>query len=159
MKTLSSLLFLLAVSLGCSSVDTLPPGQDAGCEVPTNDDNSNCGGCGIVCTGEHASMDCDVGVCVVDQCEPGFEDCDLDPGNGCESSKACEQDGGIACSPTATSPAPCGDGKGWCNPSIADGGPVECCQGCLVHDGAVFSCAATCPAPNTCSADGFCVVQ
>ena len=61
-----------------------------GCEVRTSDSDNNCGGCGIVCAAPHASMDCDFSICIVDQCEPGFEDCDRDPANGCESFIGCD---------------------------------------------------------------------
>jgi hypothetical protein len=61
-----------------------------GCETRTSDDNGNCGACGNVCSGAHASMDCDFSICIVDQCEPGYEDCDRDPVNGCETLGTCD---------------------------------------------------------------------
>ena len=81
------LLFALALLVSCSSTPAPPPDDpdaDVPCNVPTLDDNANCGGCGIVCSAPHASADCDVGVCVVDQCEPGWEDVDREYANGCE---------------------------------------------------------------------------
>jgi hypothetical protein len=56
-----------------------------GCEVRVSDDDNNCGACGYVCSGAHASMDCDMGECIVDQCAPGYRDADGDAGNGCEA--------------------------------------------------------------------------
>lgn len=78
----------LVLLAGCSSEPTPP--SDAGCDVPTSDDVNNCGACGIVCAADHASTDCDLGRCVVDQCEPGWQDCDRDAGNGCEVNGACQ---------------------------------------------------------------------
>ncbi len=152
MKTLSSLLFLLAVSLGCSSPETgtesggstSSGGEDAG--VPDAGACITAADC-VPSSGPCIWVSCQTGVCTVTTCDDG---------------DACTDDvcNGGACSySTATSPAKCDDGKGWCNPSAADGGPVECCHGCLVHDGAVFSCAPVCPLPNTCSAQGLCVIQ
>jgi hypothetical protein len=54
-----------------------------GCETPLHADLTNCGTCGHVCSNAHGSTACSSGVCVP-ACEPGFADCDGDPGNGCE---------------------------------------------------------------------------
>jgi len=59
---------------------------DEGFELATDPDN--CGGCGNVCELPHATAGCMGGACVVDSCEMGFDDCDDDPGNGCESELA-----------------------------------------------------------------------
>lgn len=55
-----------------------------GCEINVSDDPLNCGGCGIVCAADNATSACVAGQCAVASCEPGFDDCDLDPSNGCE---------------------------------------------------------------------------
>jgi hypothetical protein len=52
--------------------------------VNTQTDPLHCGGCGNECTGaDHAPPSCTDGVCA-QTCEPGFDDCDGDPSNGCE---------------------------------------------------------------------------
>jgi len=55
-----------------------------GCEINLSDDPLNCGGCGIVCSADNASSTCLAGQCAVASCEAGFDDCDLNPANGCE---------------------------------------------------------------------------
>jgi hypothetical protein len=44
----------------------------------------NCGSCGNVCSGNHASSACADSVCVVNACEAGWSDCNGDPSDGCE---------------------------------------------------------------------------
>ncbi|MHC4575347.1 MAG: hypothetical protein ACYS76_14660 [Planctomycetota bacterium] len=58
---------------------------DNGCETDTWFDPNNCGGCGIVCDLANAFTDCVDGNCVVVDCEPGYDDCDGQPENGCEA--------------------------------------------------------------------------
>lgn len=59
-------------SLDC---DTTP-----GCETNVSTDSMNCGRCGHVCAGPHASASCAKGSCV---CDAGFGDCTDSP--GCET--------------------------------------------------------------------------
>ncbi|MDX9721034.1 MAG: MXAN_6577-like cysteine-rich protein [Myxococcota bacterium] len=54
-----------------------------GCEVSITS-TSNCGGCGIVCSTNHATPSCSNGQCVL-ACAAGWDDCDNDPSNGCET--------------------------------------------------------------------------
>jgi hypothetical protein len=56
---------------------------DNGCET-TLADLDNCGACGVTCDLANASETCSTGTCELGACEPGFEDCDGDPSNGCE---------------------------------------------------------------------------
>jgi len=58
-----------------------------GCEVSINNDPSNCGGCGAVCSNNHMqTLSCSSGVCS-GICQPGFADCDGNKrANGCEVS-------------------------------------------------------------------------
>ncbi len=55
-----------------------------GCEVNLNGDVANCGGCGTPCAPAHASPRCAGGLCQINACDPGFVDCDANPGDGCE---------------------------------------------------------------------------
>ncbi len=55
-----------------------------GCEVNTQTDVNNCGGCGNVCNLPNAAAACMAGKCVVASCNAGFKDCDGNPANGCE---------------------------------------------------------------------------
>ena len=56
-----------------------------GCETTIDSDINNCGGCGNVCSLEHASERCVQGECILDACEAGFLDCDQVSQNGCEA--------------------------------------------------------------------------
>lgn len=57
-----------------------------GCEADL-DSVEHCGRCGSSCQGlpRVASEDCRRGECVIEQCEEGYQDCDAEPSNGCES--------------------------------------------------------------------------
>jgi hypothetical protein len=55
-----------------------------GCEVNTQTSTGNCGSCGNACTNGHGTTSCKVGACTP-VCSAGFNDCDSDPDNGCET--------------------------------------------------------------------------
>lgn len=55
-----------------------------GCETSTTT-NANCGGCGMVCAPAQANGECSTGSCRVTSCASGWDDCDGDPANGCET--------------------------------------------------------------------------
>ena len=55
-----------------------------GCETSTTT-NANCGGCGAVCSPAHGVGECSTGSCRIASCGNGWEDCDGDPSNGCET--------------------------------------------------------------------------
>jgi len=59
--------------------------DDDGCEVHTDTDVQSCGGCGTVCSFEHASASCVAGECVMGACDESWDDCDGDPDTGCEA--------------------------------------------------------------------------
>jgi hypothetical protein len=54
-----------------------------GCEVDTNSDPLHCGGCATACDSTNGTATCTGGTCGI-TCNPGFEDCDGNPTNGCE---------------------------------------------------------------------------
>jgi hypothetical protein len=60
-----------------------------GCEVNTNTDSNNCGGCGKSCAAANANTDCASGACEILSCVSGFNDCDKNPANGCEVNGPC----------------------------------------------------------------------
>ncbi len=65
-----------------------------GCEVAVADDPDNCGACDNVCpTPDHAMRTCEASACGF-VCDMGWEDCNMDPADGCEAD--------------LTSPATCG---------------------------------------------------
>jgi hypothetical protein len=53
--------------------------------VDAMNDPGNCGACGFVCDAAHAQAACVAGKCSHAACEPGWFDCDFNPGNGCET--------------------------------------------------------------------------
>ncbi|TAK19152.1 MAG: hypothetical protein EPO40_35125 [Myxococcaceae bacterium] len=56
-----------------------------GCEASVTSSLTHCGGCGMACTFTHGMGVCATSACVVTSCEPGFQDCDGNGANGCES--------------------------------------------------------------------------
>ncbi|MCB9633946.1 MAG: hypothetical protein H6721_17645 [Sandaracinus sp.] len=69
-----------------------PPGlgdcnMDEVCETATGSDRNNCGACGNRCTlGPNArSVRCSDGACTTTSCRIGYDDCDGDAANGCET--------------------------------------------------------------------------
>jgi len=54
-----------------------------GCEAPL-DTVTDCGACGSGCVLANAMTSCTAGTCEIAMCTPGFGDCDMTPGNGCE---------------------------------------------------------------------------
>jgi hypothetical protein len=47
---------------------------------------TDCGACGTACAPANATGDCATGACAIGTCNASFDDCDTDPGNGCEQS-------------------------------------------------------------------------
>ncbi len=65
-----------------------PPLQpcDGGVCIDPDNDPMNCGGCGIECQPViNAIPDCQSGMCGLGACIPGFDDCDGQGANGCET--------------------------------------------------------------------------
>jgi hypothetical protein len=61
-------------------------GDDATmCETDVTDDPDNCGGCGTECYYPRGSGICVNKVCMFDGCEAGWDDCDDNVTNGCET--------------------------------------------------------------------------
>jgi len=58
--------------------------QTDGCEINIATDVNNCGGCGVLCSGNNITKSCGGGVCN-GTCNAGYADCDSDKlHNGCE---------------------------------------------------------------------------
>ena len=55
-----------------------------GCEINTNKDLGNCGGCGQACNLPNASPACQQGACAIASCNAGFADCNSAARDGCE---------------------------------------------------------------------------
>ena len=55
-----------------------------GCETPVGT-VAHCGGCNMPCDLANATPTCSAGMCQVEACDAGFDDCDGQDGNGCEA--------------------------------------------------------------------------
>lgn len=70
-----------------------------GCETILASDPANCGKCGQVCGGAHASPSCSSGTCAL-KCDAGFGDCNLASADGCEADLAHDTKNCGACGAT-----------------------------------------------------------
>ena len=64
-----------------------------GCETLAATDVNNCGGCGSICANLALQFvnnySCSSGMCGIQACSPGWNDCDGMVGNGCETQLPC----------------------------------------------------------------------
>ena len=126
---------------------------DNGCEQQTNT-LTHCGGCFMMCDPPNASGDCSTGTCMVDECDPGWGDCD-DAIAGCETPLNTLSDcGGCgnACAP-ASAIGDCSTGMceiGECNPrrGDCDDNPSNGCETSTTTNADCGSCGATCAPAN-----------
>ena len=58
---------------------------DTGCEANLKTDTAHCSACGMACMLANAIQGCDNSGCFVAGCQFGFEDCNADPRDGCET--------------------------------------------------------------------------
>jgi Cys-rich repeat protein len=82
---------------GCTAMHPCLPGLaccDGDC-VDIDTDLDHCGGCGAACVLDNAQGICDAGDCDLDQCDQGFNDCNQNHADGCETQGMC------ACEPNA----------------------------------------------------------
>jgi hypothetical protein len=110
-----------------------------GCETDVESSVENCGRCGYVCNLAGGSAACEAGMCVPDQCDAPYADCNGDPTDGCEVPVG---EGGCAdrCEPADPALVP-----------IAAGASCECPEGmaCVRRD--LGNVAACIPIPEGCS--------
>ncbi|MCB9506287.1 MAG: hypothetical protein H6697_01320 [Myxococcales bacterium] len=97
-----------------------------GCEVDTLSDRFNCGDCTQFCELSNAASICTAGECAISRCTAGWDDCDLDPANGCEVSLNTDEENCGECGYTCDISgglAVCVDGScavGLCGEGLAD---------------------------------------
>ncbi len=149
-----------------------------GCEVDLTSDVNNCGVCGTVCSVAQGTPACVKGVCKVASCDPGYDDCNGDPADGCETNKDVEAANcgacGHACS-TAHGEFYCAGGKctkrqcaqGWdeCNNDPSDGCETNvdsdvsncghCRTGCANPPGGTAACVHGVCGIKSCSTSYF----
>jgi hypothetical protein len=133
-----------------------------GCEVSLDTSADHCGACFNKCSLSNASASCTAGACAIAACDPGFDDCDKDPKNGCETSLKTETNcgtcGTVCAIPNATSSCSTGTcTRVACNAGFddCDKDPKNGCEANLTTGGAgpsgsntIVNCK-TCG--NTCS--------
>lgn len=106
-----------------------------GCEANLDEDINNCGSCGGVCMVPNATAACVAEECEVDQCDPGWEDCDGDPTTGCETNTDGDPTACGSCTNDCTAQA--GDwicNSGSCESSMCPTGFGNCeGNGCITN--------------------------
>jgi len=154
------------VDAGCNSASWGDCTNAPGCETDLDSDPLNCGQCGYNCSKWvlHSDPDCQSGYCYLDICDVGFDNCDDDGGNGCETDLNSIYSCGI-CGNDCTSAdyfdsainVTCSNGA--CNYSICAAGYLDCdgfrdtyCE-VPMDETNCGSCDNQCQLPNT---DPFC---
>src|SRR5207253_725494 len=81
-----------------------------GCETSLHVDPKNCGGCGRTCTYANGIGAC-ADVCYLAACKFGFDDCNEEPKDGCETSTVTDKKNcggcGMPCMPKANANGDC----------------------------------------------------
>ena len=127
-----------------------------GCETPLSS-ISNCGSCGKSCSFQNASAVCSNGSCALGTCNPGFDNCDNNSANGCETSlssisncgtcgKSCSfQNASALCSGGSCALGTCNSGFGDC-----DGNPANGCESALNSVTSCGACGVACTGAERC---------
>ncbi|MBI5537357.1 MAG: hypothetical protein HY898_31835 [Deltaproteobacteria bacterium] len=111
-------------NMGFSDCDANPAN---GCEVALQIDPANCGACGTQCATPHAQAACYGAKCAVGACDVGWDNCNNDAGDGCETNISSDPVHCSACNVYCTEPpnasAACTAGQcslGACNAGFAN---------------------------------------
>ena len=158
---------------GFADCDSMPGN---GCEVSVNSDRSNCGSCGMACAAPNADTLCLGGGCTLGGCKPGFRDCNMSYGDGCEASVLNDPNNcgacGANCGAVPHARASCVNGMctvGQCDPGFGNCNNVDndgCEADVLADQKNCGACGKVCPGPaNTviqcnggvCGAPGACL--
>jgi hypothetical protein len=113
----------------CNNVDA------DGCEIHTDQDITNCGGCGKPCVLDHAVPSCAAGKCTVAACQKHYANDDGIAENGCEKNTygRTAQDPGLCCSDILDVDSKAATGVYWIDPQI-DGSAFQVyCE--MTYDG------------------------
>jgi len=140
-----------------------------GCEVDLDDDDANCGACGLACNLPNASMSsCSSGSCVVDACDMPYDNCDMVDANGCEQLLTNVTHCGMCDTPCAPPNATgdcdssvctvdtCAPNRGDCDGFVFNGCEVDL----NTNDNHCSACNMPCDLPNATSAcsGGGCII-
>lgn len=125
-------------------------GRDAGARLADAGADASAPLCATACSNDHGTTDCGSGSCLL-ACTIGFSDCDLDPGNGCETETAttvdrcgacgtqCENDHGSSGCSEGVCTATCDSDYGDC-----DLDPTNGCETALTSTSACGTCGQSC---------------
>ena len=102
-----------------------------GCEQPLNT-TTHCGACDEACSNDHGTSMCNGGSCEVTACEPGWDDCNMQAGDGCEADLGDVMSCG-GCGNDCGSAGECVDGACGCTTSAGCPPGRECCGGRCVN--------------------------
>jgi hypothetical protein len=71
---------------GVCTAGACPVGQVLCSNTCVNEqtDPNNCGGCGVACSTNNGTPACQFGLCAIQTCNAGFQDCDHNSADGCE---------------------------------------------------------------------------
>jgi hypothetical protein len=145
-----------------------------GCEADLVNGVKSCGSCDIDCSKANTTSTCSGGACKIEACAPGFADCNLLPGDGCEQDTATSLENCGGCNvPCALANAAESCAGGLCLLGACDPGFTDCdkdaktgCEADLTTDiqhcgscgndctAAVPNVAATCGSGGVCSYGG-----
>lgn len=128
-----------------------------GCEVDTVTNPFHCGGCGMDCDRPNADTACVESMCVIEECDTNFGDCDADVATGCEADlltsldhcSACDSFCGFDDAEAQCSGGVCGLGD--CDAGFADcdGMPDNGCETAIFdNDEACGGCGLVCDPAN-----------
>ncbi|GAB4196855.1 MAG: hypothetical protein OHK0013_04410 [Sandaracinaceae bacterium] len=139
--------------------------QVNGCEINGDNDVANCNACGNRCTFSSGSPACIAGECRPASCDPGFDDCNRMPSDGCETRLDTLMNCGRCgetCSGTVNASEFCRTPELRCDYMSCDTGFLNCdtnrVNGCetgfsVTNCGA---CGTRCGANERCNAAGDC---
>ena len=99
--------------------------ESNGCEIQISNDTSNCGQCGTVCTNANGSTACASGVCTP-TCDSGYDNCNANANDGCETSTKTLTDCGTCGEPCAFANATASCDTGSCALTQCDVGYANC---------------------------------
>ncbi|MFZ5891349.1 MAG: hypothetical protein ACOY0T_09885 [Myxococcota bacterium] len=138
-----------------------------GCEGDLQNDDANCGACGVVCSNPNGRTKCVEGQCVP-LCNPGFGDCDGIAENGCETDlqsdvkncgeckTSCVVEHATAACVEGVCSNVCEDGYEDCN------GGTDGCEADLKSPASCGQCGVVCNDANgiaSCSPAGECTLE
>ncbi len=141
-----------------------------GCETDIFTDPENCGGCGSACTFPNGLGQCAGGSCFLVGCVSGYDDCNNDPSDGCETDLSNDVNNcGFChnrCSSSVGTPV-CNNGVcdvSSCNPGLADCDPNDgqpCETNIWADPNNCGGCGNACSLQNATAlcANGTCVVD